>query len=81
VAEGDDAARALVGAAISAAAHRAVLVDAFDSSGRFTDWLRAAGFRGERPLFRMRRPGQRTSSDSLSAPSRAELAIVGPEFA
>jgi ribosomal protein S18 acetylase RimI-like enzyme len=81
VAEDEDAAQALVCAAISASAHRPVVVDAFDSNEGFAAWLRAAGFRGERPLFRMRRPGQRTSSNGVGLSTRAELAILGPEFA
>ena len=80
---GDDAgARTLLRAAIAAADERSVVVDTFDEMKGLADWLRACGFRGERPLYRMCRPGvrafvQRARSEG---PIR-EFAIFGPEFA
>jgi GNAT superfamily N-acetyltransferase len=55
VAEDPDVAKALVGAALRHAAKPAI-VDAFDARETFTAWLRHAGFRAQRPLYRMCRP-------------------------
>lgn len=59
VAGDDDAAQALVTAALLETEGHAVVIDVFDSRNAFAAWLRACGFRGERPLFRMCRPGRR----------------------
>jgi GNAT superfamily N-acetyltransferase len=83
IAADDHAACALVGAALVAAAGRSIAVDSFDERGHFQAWLRACGFRAERPLFRMRRPpaaGTRTVDEPACTPL-AEFAIFGPEFA
>jgi GNAT superfamily N-acetyltransferase len=96
VADDDDTARALVGAALRAAGARAVVVDAFDRCSGFTDWLRSRGFNASRPLFRMRRAAaaqtngaglRGPASESVGefegrSPSRRndERAILGPEF-
>jgi GNAT superfamily N-acetyltransferase len=56
IADDDDAARALVTAALREAEGHAVVIDVFDSRDAFAAWLCACGFRGERRLFRMRRP-------------------------
>ncbi len=79
VAGDDDAARALVGAALRASGDRPVAIDAFDAERGFAEWLHTVGFGAQRPLFRMRK-----SSSPWSAPPRgpaAEVAILGPEFA
>jgi GNAT superfamily N-acetyltransferase len=73
----------LVAAALAAAEGRPVIVDAYDGHTAFTSWLRECGFRGERPLFRMRRPPAVSSGSEHERPRSAlsEFAIVGPEFA
>lgn len=82
VALDDDGASTLVSSAVAAARDRAVVVDALDANSRFTDWLRAGGFRAERPLFRMRRPpaGHVTDADHRRLSGLREFAIFGPEF-
>jgi GNAT superfamily N-acetyltransferase len=76
-----DIATALVGAAVQAAGNRPVVVDAFDDRTAFAGWLRGAGFEGQRPLYRMRRPGRRApASDAVNRPALFEFAILGPEF-
>ncbi len=81
VAPDDETARALVGASLAAAEGRAVVVDAFDRERAFTAWLHGCGFTGERPLFRMCRPGEdgRPRAEQSGPPVR-ELAILGPEL-
>jgi GNAT superfamily N-acetyltransferase len=86
VAGDDDAARALVTAALREAEGHAVVMDVFDSRSAFAAWLCACGFRPERPLFRMCRPGRPAPEAARTAvqgnPSGlAEFAILGPEFA
>jgi len=82
IAPDDEAAQALVAAALIAAGDRPVIVDAFDAHARFASWLGGAGFVAQRPLFRMARPAPgapvaaRTRRGAL-----AEFAIFGPEFA
>jgi GNAT superfamily N-acetyltransferase len=84
----DEAARALVSAALGAADAKAVVVDAFDRHADFTAWLRSQGFTASRPLFRMRRQPRTTAAGEhrrtepgLGPPSTfAERAILGPEF-
>jgi GNAT superfamily N-acetyltransferase len=81
VAQDPDVAQALVGAALRHAA-RPVVVDAFDARETFTAWLRSAGFRGQRPLYRMCRPiGARPSEDAHAGNDPVQFAILGPEFA
>jgi GNAT superfamily N-acetyltransferase len=83
VVAGDDAiAQALVSGALAAAGDRAVCLDVFDARDRFAAWLRTCGFRVQRPLYRMRRPGGSAVS-SIAERTRAplvEFAIFGPEF-
>ena len=82
VADDDEAARALVAAALAGAEDRAVAIDAFDARNGFTAWLRAIGFDAERPLFRMRRRGTHAppvpgGEDPVPL---VEFAILGPDF-
>ncbi len=81
VAANDVSARALVIAALLSAEGRAVVVDAFQARGAFTEWLRGCGFEGERPLFRM---GRRPRAAAQLAPPRSglplEFAILGPDL-
>jgi GNAT superfamily N-acetyltransferase len=80
VVAGDDAmAQALVSAALAAAGDRAVLLDVFDARDRFAAWLRTCGFRVQRPLYRMRRPGAAPIGERTNS-ALVEFAIVGPEF-
>jgi ribosomal protein S18 acetylase RimI-like enzyme len=85
VAGDDEIAQELVDAALAAAGGRPVVVDAFDSHRTFGSSLRACGFQGQRPLFRMCRPSGRASSASMigspNRPPLSEFAILGPEFA
>lgn len=78
-----DEAAALVEAALRAAGDRAVAIDAFEAHPRFGAWLGANGFRIERPLFRMCRPGDggRAWVPPDGGDGLTELAIFGPEFA
>lgn len=77
VARDQDTAMALVSAAVRAT-DRAIVIDAFDAQQPFSAWLEEAGFEGQRPLFRMRRAGER---DAISSPGEIlEYAILGPEF-
>jgi hypothetical protein len=78
VASDCEGAKALVGAAASAAGDRAVVVDSFDTHGDFGVWLNDSGFHAERPLFRMCRPGGRRPAVPTAI---TEYAILGPEFA
>jgi hypothetical protein len=80
VARDAEVAKALVGAALRHAATKPVVIDAFDAHQTFTASLRSAGFRVQRPLYRMCRPnGARVSEDARS--DLIEFAILGPEFA
>ena len=82
VATDDETARALVCAAAAGAEGRAVVIDAFDARSGFAAWLRDAGFRVERPLFRMQRAGSGGASYTPPAgEGHGEYAIFGPEFA
>jgi GNAT superfamily N-acetyltransferase len=80
-------ATALVSAALTSAAGRAAIVDAYDAGSGFVGWLRSCGFAGERPLFRMRRApdqisaGQRAVRAPAPSPGPSEFAILGPDFA
>jgi len=82
VAGNDAIAQALVSAALAAAGDRPILLDVFDARETFAYWLRTSGFRIQRPLFRMRRPGSRgvSSIDERTRSPLAEFAIFGPEF-
>jgi GNAT superfamily N-acetyltransferase len=82
IAADDRHARALVTAALAPAAGHSVVIDAFDMAGEFSRWLRACGFIGERPLYRMRRsPAAMTSAAGADAQSFPQFAICGPDFA
>jgi GNAT superfamily N-acetyltransferase len=84
VVAGDDAtAQALVSAALAAAGNRGVALDVFDARVTFAAWLRTCGFRDQRPLYRMRRPGgsELPSIDRRTPSPLGEFAILGPEFA
>jgi hypothetical protein len=71
---------ALASAALPAAQGRAVVVDAYDEHEDFTAWLRASGFEGQRPLYRMRRPGRAPATPPSACAPLIEFAILGPEF-
>jgi GNAT superfamily N-acetyltransferase len=87
VAAREDAARALVRAALWPARGRALVMDVFDMRGSFAAWLQACGFQAQRPLFRMQRPPRRAHhaagvrAIAGQHPTLAEFAIFGPEFA
>ena len=82
VARDVEVAQALVGAALRHAAQRQAVIDAFDVHDSFAAWLRGAGFRAQRPLYRMCRPsGARVREDVHAGPDLIEFAILGPEFA
>lgn len=83
VATSDDAALALVKAALAGAGDRQVAVDAFDAHRAFTTSLGALGFEAQRPLFRMcRSSGRAGPADGIrNRSSLVEFAILGPEFA
>jgi GNAT superfamily N-acetyltransferase len=85
VARDAEAAKALVGAALRQAGHAAtkpVVIDAFDARETFAASLRSAGFRVQRPLYRMCRPNVAGARPDLSVASDLiEFAILGPEFA
>jgi GNAT superfamily N-acetyltransferase len=81
VAQDPEVAQALVGAALRHTAGP-VVVDAFDARERFTAWLRSAGFRAQRPLYRMCRPiGAPIRANAHAGSDLIEFAILGPEFA
>ena len=71
---------ALASAALPAAKGRPVVVDAYDGHEDFTAWLRASGFEAQRPLYRMRRPGQAPAAPVGASSPLVEFAILGPEF-
>jgi GNAT superfamily N-acetyltransferase len=83
VAGDDEMARALVTAALTAAAGRPVALDVFDAHSAFVAWLATCGLRAQRPLYRMRRPPDREnpSSGERRPSPLVEFAILGPEFA
>jgi GNAT superfamily N-acetyltransferase len=82
IAPDDEAAQALVAAALIAAGDRPVIVDAFDAHARFASWLGGAGFVAQRPLFRMARPAPGGSVEGRTRRGAlTEFAIFGPEFA
>jgi GNAT superfamily N-acetyltransferase len=81
VAKDDESADALVGAALSAAAAREVIVDAFDAQHVFAASLRKRGFEHQRPLYRMCRPARQPSAArGTQRQAPIEFAILGPEF-
>jgi hypothetical protein len=83
IAAADNAgARSLARAAIVAAGKRPVVIDTFDEMQDFAAWLCSCGFRAERPLFRMCRPGATAFVQRGRSGGRiTEFAIFGPEFA
>jgi GNAT superfamily N-acetyltransferase len=81
VAETADVARALAAAALGAVTARPAVLDTFDQPADFPQWLATAGFRVQRPLFRMCRAGKAAACRNERAPSLGEYAILGPEFA
>ena len=80
VADTTEAAVALVGAAMAGSSGRSLVVDAYDAHAAFAGWLRAAGFEGQRPLYRMRRPGSARAAAAARGGTSIEFAIMGPEF-
>ena len=75
-------ARALLSAAMAGAEGRSVVVDTFDEVTSLAESLRECGFRGERPLYRMCRPGNTTFVQRPRCEGAIrEFAIFGPEFA
>jgi len=77
-----EVAKALVGAALRHARTKPVVIDAFDACETFAAWLRSAGFRVQRPLYRMCRPNVAAAGADRYVPSDLiEFAILGPEFA
>jgi GNAT superfamily N-acetyltransferase len=81
VARDAEVAKALVGAALRHAAAKPVVIDAFDAHEAFAASLRRAGFRVQRPLYRMCRPSAGASADPQVPSDLIEFAILGPEFA
>jgi len=81
VARDAEVAKALVGAALRHAAAKPVVIDAFDAHEAFAASLRRAGFRVQRPLYRMCRPSAGASADPHVPSDLIEFAILGPEFA
>jgi GNAT superfamily N-acetyltransferase len=81
IADDEEAARALVTAALGSRAGRPLQLDIFDDCTGFAAWLHGRGFRAHRPLFRMRRPAAGTrAAPHPSWRSPREVAILGPEF-
>ena len=78
IAPGEPEARALVAAAVTAAAGHDVVADVFDAQTSFAGWLRGCGFVAQRPLFRMCRG---PLPEPRRTPGHQEYAIFGPEFA
>jgi hypothetical protein len=86
VARDPEVAKALVEAALRHAATQPAVIDAFDARETFAAWLRSAGFRAQRPLYRMCRPSRArvrpdVSKDVHVPSDLIEFAILGPEFA
>jgi hypothetical protein len=82
VAGDDDAAHALICAALGAAGDRRIAVDAFDSRLAFAAALQAHGFVVQRPLVRMcRRTDSGACAIAGGRDNICEFAILGPEFA
>jgi GNAT superfamily N-acetyltransferase len=72
----------LFSGAMRAAGERALVADVFEEQKSFAGWLRDCGFRAERPLYRMRRPGAAPAARTpAGGAGTRELAIFGPEFA
>ncbi len=72
---GEEVARLLVAGCLAGQGGRRIAVDVPVGERRWIAWLRAAGFRTERPFLRMRRG----ANVSPRAPER-QFAIAGPEF-
>lgn len=82
IAQNEQVATALVGAALRRAGDRPVAIDVFDARETFGGWLRRAGFQVQRPLYRMCRPGGGPGLEpGQTRTSLIEFAILGPEFA
>lgn len=75
VAASTDTALRLLRAALAAAGHAPVIVDATDAHASFRDGLEALGFTAQRPFARMYRGAARPVGDASSL-----FAIIGPEF-
>jgi GNAT superfamily N-acetyltransferase len=78
IASDEDAACALMDAALRAVDDRAAVADVFDGQSRVTSWLQACGFQPQRPLFRMRRPPQDGVGPDFSPAMGRDR--VGPDF-
>jgi GNAT superfamily N-acetyltransferase len=72
---GEEVARLLVAGCLAGQSGRRIAVDVPVGERRWIEWLRAAGFRTERPFLRMRRG----ANVAPGAPER-QFAIAGPEF-
>lgn len=75
VATNTDTALRLLRAALAAAGHGPVIVDAADARASFRGGLEALGFTAQRPLARMYRGTARPGGDPTGL-----FAIIGPEF-
>ena len=75
VAEGDEAARSLLLAAVSASPGSSFLIDAPHHSPDWVRWLESSGFVAERPFIRM----YRGANPYPGIPERV-FAIAGPEL-
>ena len=71
----EEIAEHLVAGCLSGQSGRRIVVDVPAGARRWMEWLRAAGFRTERPFLRMRRG----ENPSPGAPEH-QFAIAGPEF-
>jgi GNAT superfamily N-acetyltransferase len=76
VANSQQTAIVLAGAALQQVGQKSAMIDAYDENLVFVEWLQSAGFEAQRPLYRMRRGGERHAGPA--APT--EFAILGPEF-
>ena len=81
IASDDALAERLVRSAMAHAGERPLAIDAFDGRPAFSRWLHECGFRVERPLFRMTKPGSGSTPEHRHTTTPGEFAIFGPEFA
>jgi GNAT superfamily N-acetyltransferase len=81
VARDSTGARALVEAALRRRTGNALVIDAFETHEAFTAFLQEAGFRNQRPLYRMCRSTGHGFERRRDEHDPIEFAILGPEFA